>query len=294
MRDWGTYRKLYDNLPPAFERLLYQARCFAADLLRRCDRAGRIVPGTELTDGLVADVAFHVRAHAGEEDFLRRCLALLLDDGYLAFRDGHLVIRNFVEAQRSESAERMAKKRARDAGLFSESSDHVTSSDARDASDTGDAVTSPSSNLVSSDLISDPDPEQGTRSKPGSPRARAKAPPDVPDFLRPDWVPAAAQVAALAQKWQVPESRILAELPEFRWFWSGENGPRRGTRKTLRGWAQAFGNRVNDVGGRGHLHAAPLLRRREDQPQREQYQDTGKLERALAAASKPSALRVSR
>lgn len=174
MRDWGTYRKLYDNLPPAFERLLYQARCFAADLLRRCDRAGRIVPGTELTDGLVADVAFHVRAHAGEEDFLRRCLALLLDDGYLAFRDGHLVIRNFVEAQRSESAERMAKKRARDAGLFSESSDHVTSSDARDASDTGDAVTSPSSNLVSSDLISDPDPEQGTRSKPGSPRARAR------------------------------------------------------------------------------------------------------------------------
>lgn len=92
MRDWGTYRKLYDSLSPDFERLPYAARCFSADILRRGDRVGRIVPGTELNEKLVADLAFHVRAHTAETEFLRAALEVLLTDGYLVFRSGYLTI----------------------------------------------------------------------------------------------------------------------------------------------------------------------------------------------------------
>lgn len=122
--DWETedFRKLYENPKPDFERLPFAVRCFAAEILRRCDRRGRIVPGSSLDDRLVQDLAFHVRAHAGEEQFIRQALAALLNDNpdpdrcYLVFRGGFLTIRNFREAQLSESAMRMARKRARDGG----------------------------------------------------------------------------------------------------------------------------------------------------------------------------------
>lgn len=165
--DWENedFRKLYEHPPPDFERLPFAVRCVAAEILRRCDRRGRIVPGHGLDDRLVADVAFHVRAHPGEEAFIRTALAALLNESpdpeecYLVFLDGYLTIRNFRKGQRSESAIRMARKRERDAG------DESDGSDAHDAKTQGDAP----SGLVSSGLS-----EKTDRQKPEA--AREKSP----------------------------------------------------------------------------------------------------------------------
>lgn len=254
MRDWGTYRKLYDNLPPDFERLPYASRCFSADILRRGDRNGRIIPGTEFNEKLVADLAFHVRAHTDESEFLRRALEVLLEDGYLVFRSGYLAIRNFVDAQRSEAADRMAKKRALDAGLpFGDVTEDECNSDEHDASD----VTSeppPRARVVSSRLVSS-DSDQGSPNRsdpPSRPRSPAPDPAEhKPAQLAADWQPPPAQVKALAEKWEVPEARILCEVAEFRWYWTDGKG--KGKRASPRGWAQSFGNRVNALAKDGAL-----------------------------------------
>jgi hypothetical protein len=167
MKDWGTYRKLYDHLEPAFERLSFAARAVSAEILRRCDRNGRIVPGDRLDDRLVADLCFHVRAHPGEDLWIREAVAVLITDGYLVFHEGHLTIRNFVKAQRSESADRMARKRQRDAeGDRSvtgprDGSDVTSEHSERDGSDVTDE---PSSRFVSSGLSGSEKPDQPDRS----------------------------------------------------------------------------------------------------------------------------------
>lgn len=113
IRDWGTYRKLFEHLSPAFERLPFAARSVSAELLRRCDRLGRIIPADGWSERVVTDLVFHLRAHPGEENFIREAVGALLADGYLAFVDGFLTIRNFVKAQRSDSADRVAAHRAK-------------------------------------------------------------------------------------------------------------------------------------------------------------------------------------
>lgn len=272
MKDWGDFRKLFEKPSPAFERLPYAARCMAADLLRRCDRLGRIIPGDEFNDELVGDLMFHVRAHASEEPFLRASVGVLLTDRYLVFEDGHLTIRNFVEAQRTASAERMAQKRARDAAAAMDDPDAAgpdpeptpgrddpprDASDGRDTGDERDAtpvtLAGARAGLVSSGLVSDSPEQQGTGKKPGSARVRgAKAGSEhVPVAMPEDWRPSAEQVAALAEKYAVPESRILAEVREFRWYW--REGKGQGKRSTLRGWAQTFGNRVELLAKNGTL-----------------------------------------
>lgn len=174
MSRWGTYRKLYDSPAPAFERLPFAARCLAAELLRRCDRMGRIVPvsshGGTVDDATISDLAFHVRAHPGEEGFLSGAVSALLRDGYLVTDDGWLRIRNFAEAQRSESADRMVRKRLR----------AVTSRDVSDVSDVT-SVTSVTqergergeSPLVSSRFVSSPEADLSEKQDP--PRAREAA-----------------------------------------------------------------------------------------------------------------------
>ena len=179
-KDWGTYRKLFDHPSPDFVRLPFMTRAVAAELLRHCDRAGRLVPAPAraLTEKLVADLAFHVRAHPHETGDLHKAIDWLLqygDDGkdepYLVFRGGFLVIRNFVKAQRSESAERMARKRERDAEQPSKLKTIATtrggvtvvtpstSRDARDGGDASDERARLSSRVVSSDLFPNLDPE---------------------------------------------------------------------------------------------------------------------------------------
>lgn len=124
MVDWAAldFRKLYLPFSTSFERLPYAARAMGADIIRRCDREGRIVKVTEVTDVtsqlslLVSELAFHFRAHPGEEQWIEMALKKLLGDRYLLVEDGWLKIRNFVEAQKSSSAERMARKRQRDSG----------------------------------------------------------------------------------------------------------------------------------------------------------------------------------
>lgn len=275
-KDWGTYRKLFEHLAPSFERLPFAARAMGAELIRRCDRNGRLVPGSELTDSVVEDLAFHVRAHTGEEDFLRRSLEVLLKDGYLVFSSDWLTIRNFVDAQRTASAERMALKRARDAaaGMYDEDpeeGDPDIPSDGGDARDASDAQSErpPSDgelrlSLVSSRLVSSSEEEdQADTKNSGSARARpAKPKPKpaktaaqsehVPVPIAEDWVPASGQLQALAQKYRVSEARLLAEVPEFRWYWREGKGA--GKRTTQRGWAQTFASRIEILAKREVLH----------------------------------------
>jgi hypothetical protein len=265
-KDWGTYRKLFELLSPDFERLPHQARCFAADILRRCDRNGRIVPAIQLSPKLVTDVAFHVRAHTGEESFILLALEELLKDGYLVFDSGYLTIRNFVDAQRSDSAIRMAKLRARDGEVEGVSVPDDETDIQRDPLTEGDACASrdessnPSYHLVSSGLVSsdsNPDPEKQRKTdKPGSPRTRrAKNPDSIPVPLPETFEPSASQVSALAEKHGVSSDRIASVVKEFRWFWLEGPGAVKKQRSTMRGWAQSFGNRVDFLAKRGDLYA---------------------------------------
>lgn len=258
MRDWGTYRKLYEALPPSFERLPFAARCLAAEIIRRCDHKGRIVPGTVLSETLLKDLMFHVRAHTEDEIFLRPSLGGLLADGYLVFHDGHLVIRNFVVAQRKDSTGRMQQKRARDSAdgmddeLPSEPGEPRDGGDAHEPSD-AHGVT-PSSDLraphlVSSRLISEGDPAN-TKIKHISGRAGAGL---APFAMTDDWHPEPSQVAALAEKFSVSPQRVSAQVREFRWYWVSGNGAAR--RKAQRGWAQTFANRIDALARNGTLYA---------------------------------------
>lgn len=267
MRDWGTYRKLYEVLNPDFERLPYAARCVAAEILRRCDRNGRIVPANQLTQKLVADVAFLVRAHTGEEAFLLHALEVLLGDGYFVFSSGYLTVRNFIDAQRSDSAIRMARHRARggdetetaeiaeedarQSGMQEVTEPHLPDTEIGDVPASRDAQAPPSFGLVSSGLVSSgssPDPKKPKAShNPAGKRTR-----DVPAELGPTWMPTESQIAALAQKHGVEPLRIQQVVPEFRWYWREGDG--QGSRKTLRGWAQAFANRIEMLAKKGVLY----------------------------------------
>lgn len=265
MKDWGTYRKLYELLSPDFERMPYASRCFAADILRRCDRNGRIVPANEINQKLISDLGFHVRAHTGEEEFLRHALEWLLKDGYVVFSGGYLTIRNFIDAQRSDSAIRMAKLRSR--GAEDEAIEDPTEDGPADGTPppepglcddhaSRDAQTPPSYGLVSSGLVSSgsvPDPEKPkSNDKPRSVEKKAR---DVPGPLPADWAPTDGQLAALAEKHGVNRERILATIREFRWYWLEGPGAVRKQRATLRGWAQTFGNRIDFMARKGDLYA---------------------------------------
>jgi hypothetical protein len=136
MADWAAldFRKLYMPFSVEFEQLPYLARAIGGDLIRRCDRLGHIVKcdardGCDVT--LVTRIKFHLRAHDGEELAIEQAVKALLKDGYLIIKDGYLTIRNYPEAQRSRSADRMAKKRARNTPSHSDASDvtSVTSDD---------------------------------------------------------------------------------------------------------------------------------------------------------------------
>lgn len=87
-----------------------------------------------------------------------------------------------------------------------------------------------------------------------SPRAQ-RSPASV---LDDDWKPSERQVNALATKHGVKPARILAEVPEFIWYWTEGKGS--GKRRSSRGWAQAFGNRVDQQAQREVLFAEPRNR----------------------------------
>lgn len=120
-------------------------------------------------------------------------------------------------------------------------------------------TTSHSSDLDSESLDSGSSSLQP--SSEGSDRSRARAPKKpatsahVPFELPENWAPPSEYLGVLATKYAVPEDRVLAELPEFRWYWREGNGA--GTRSTARGWVQRFGNNVERVAKSGALFAAP-------------------------------------
>lgn len=234
MKDWGTYRKLFENPPPAFERLPFAVRCMAAEIIRRCDRIGRIVPGEALTDELVSDLAFHVRAHPSDAEFIRAGLSALLADGYLEFRDHYLTIRNFAKAQASTSAERMAVKRARDRGEEPSLSSHlspVTSSNS-------DGSRARSSRLV--DLSSPAGDARGSEPADGE----TTCPPGLAADLEVLGV-----VKELAKAYRVPERAVSAALDEFVSYWVLGAGA--GERR--KHWPKRARERVRDMHREGKL-----------------------------------------
>lgn len=139
-----------------------------------------------------------------------------------------------------DSGSSFPEKPREDAGKLPESPDNPPAS--RASSPTLFSLSAPS------DL---PEKSGSARAGAGA-RSKPQASDAVPKPLAADWTPSAGQVAALAAKFSVSEPRILALVPEFRVFW---RETRVGARKTLRGWAQAFGQNVDRLALRGTLFA---------------------------------------
>ena len=150
-KDWGDFRKLYTKTSRDFKRLPFAVRAASSELMRYAERKGRIIDGEELDDDLVADLAREVQAHPGEEKYIREALEALLEDGYLVFEDGWLTIRNFKEAQETDSAKRMRNKRKRDEGDAQETGNECDAQPSQPEQPKSDAPPSPG--LVWSDLI---------------------------------------------------------------------------------------------------------------------------------------------
>lgn len=93
-------------------------------------------------------------------------------------------------------------------------------------------------------------PDQPEKSR----SARPRVAPDVPREMTETWLPDSEQTAALAAKYGVEPRRIEVEVPEFRWYWRKGKGS--GRRKTARGWAQTFGNRVAQLAKNEMLYAS--------------------------------------
>lgn len=112
----------------------------------------------------------------------------------------------------------------------------------------------PSTRASYSDPGSDPSyqalPDQPEKSR----SARPRVAPDVPREMTETWLPDQEQVAALATKYGVDPRRIDVEVPEFRWYWRKGRGS--GQRKTGRGWAQTFGNRIGQLAKSELLYAS--------------------------------------
>lgn len=91
----------------------------------------------------------------------------------------------------------------------------------------------------------------------GSPASQApQAPPkrsNKPVRCPEDFAPSDKQTAALASKHGVAPERIRSRVPEFVWYWRDGKGA--GKRRSLRGWAQAFGKRIDDEAKWGTLYA---------------------------------------
>jgi hypothetical protein len=239
-RDWGDYRKLFTQLPPAFERLPFAARSLAAELGRRCDRKGRIIPvdgdGCDGCASHVDDLMFHVRAHPGDRSFVESGLRVLLDDTFLVVANGWLTIRNFEEAQESDSAKRMRAKRA---------------------SDGCDAQSSPASPGMVGVVCSDPDPE-GVQ---GEPDTVCDGIPDgdietvCPLDLAERWTGA----DLMADKLKVPRAEVDRVVTEFVTYWTIGGG----TGKRRRHWARLLRQRVAEQVNPG---GGPKLSPRAGQP----------------------------
>lgn len=224
-RDWGDYRKLFTQLPPAFERLPFAARSLAAELGRRCDRKGRIIPvdgdGCDGCASHVDDLMFHVRAHASDRDFVESGLRVLLDDTFLVVANGWLTIRNFEEAQESDSAKRMRAKRAMCDGC--------------------DAQTAQPSPGMVGVVCSDPDQEgvQG-EGEPAVPSCDGIPDDDTetvcPLNLADRWTGA----DRMAEKLKVPRSEVDRVVTEFVTYWTIGGG----TGKRRKHWARLLRQRV--------------------------------------------------
>jgi hypothetical protein len=104
--DRESWVKLYRREQGSFALLSLYARSLAAELLKFVDDDGRLFVGKREPWEAIAKVA---GATAGDRRMLRKNVADLLEDGYLALDGDHLVIRNMAKAQgrgRESSAKR--------------------------------------------------------------------------------------------------------------------------------------------------------------------------------------------
>lgn len=101
------FKKLVEKPATSLLRLPAWVRGYAAEMLRVASRPTGRVCDTALVD----DVAFAIRAHAGEEEDLAEAIRLLLDEGSLLEKDGALYIANFSEEQKNYEAARKQAQR---------------------------------------------------------------------------------------------------------------------------------------------------------------------------------------
>lgn len=105
----ATWRKLYVEETGSFARLPFTARAYAKQLILLCDDAGRIDvgdgPDADAVKRLVDAAGFRMGATRGDRRMMAMMFPMLFDEGYLVAKGRHVIIRNYVAAQRRWDAE---------------------------------------------------------------------------------------------------------------------------------------------------------------------------------------------
>ncbi len=299
--DWVAldWRKLYLPFSTSFERLPYAARAMGADVIRRCDREGRIVRVTEVTlashlsqvtnvtevtgpshalalvSQLVAELAFHLRAHAGEEAWLEMAVQKLLDDKYLVVEEGWLKIRNYAEAQKSSSSERMARKRQRDTSVTNVTSDKCDGSDA--------GVTFVTSDECDEEERRGEEKDQITAPPVAAPRS-TKAPPNRGTRLPDGWAPApgVGKTAKLIAEFSLDPAFVQLTFDDFCDYWRavpGVKGTKLDWDATWRNWLRSTASKRRIGPQSGTMKVADPAERMRQRSNRIQEEIMGNLSR---------------
>jgi hypothetical protein len=105
------YVRVYNRDVPAFvRRVSWQARCLFWELLRHADRSGVIELGED-DPGIVASI---IAGAAQDGEQIKRLVEELIADRCVVLQDGHLIIRNYIEAQRTQQSDRLRQATSRE------------------------------------------------------------------------------------------------------------------------------------------------------------------------------------
>jgi hypothetical protein len=243
--------------------------------------------GQLLTNGFIPeDMLDEVRGPTNPKS-RAKAMAALKTVGLLDQIEGGLMMHDFLDwsssreevLQRRSSAKERKRRSRGSSDLSHTVTDHVTQEESEDVSRCDVAVghsgvravsqtparafpspplqTTPEPLGIPERLGSGPDRSPAPANEPEPPAAPRPAPAKKPRREESIPVPMSDEVvipddviAAKAAQWQVDEARVRAQLPEFRQFWKRE-----GARRSPKGWIQTFGNRIDQRGKKGMLHA---------------------------------------
>jgi hypothetical protein len=212
-------------------------------------------------------------------DVTDRALRALLETETWIVRDGRIVWPEYVRAQNCRRSDRIRQQESRElrrTQAMSQQSHAVTGchSESQTVTTCHPQLSSahPNSAQLSSGGAGGDPPKHPSPSDSGDPwglvpsdgnpaKKPKKRSVEIPSPLADDWSPDPAQLKALATRFSVPESRLLAIVPDFLWYWRHGDGA--GKKTTARGWAQTYSNRCSTLAKNGELYSEHKALRRD-------------------------------